>query len=38
MDKNEVKTKIEELKAKLGNKFVYLIGHNMTYLKYILEP
>lgn len=37
MDYNIVKEKIELLKNKLGNNFVYIIGNNMNYLDEILN-
>ena len=37
MDYNIVKEKIELLKNKLGNNFVYIIGNNMNYLDEILD-
>lgn len=36
MDYNIVKKKIELLKNKLGNNFVYIIGNNMNYLDEII--
>ena len=36
LDKEEVKQKIKELKEKLGNNYVYIIGNNMRVLEYIL--
>lgn len=37
MEYNEVNEKLELLKNKLGNNFVYIIGNNMNYLDEILE-
>ena len=37
MEYNEVNKKLELLKNKLGNNFVYIIGNNMNYLDEILE-
>lgn len=37
MDYDKVKNKIENLKNKLGNNFVYIIGNDMKYLNYIME-
>lgn len=36
MDYNVVKDKIELLRNRLGNNFVYIIGNNMNYLNEIL--
>ena len=36
LDKEEVNQKIKELKEKLGNNYVYIIGNNMRVLEYIL--
>ena len=37
IDCEEVNNKILELKEKLGNEFVYIIGNNMTYLSEIID-